>query len=387
MLSVTSVGTAVSRWAAVRHDGETVFLFVRGANPAGMRVAFVAMETTHHADRGGSRRLESLARQLAGRGHDVTVYCAQSWEGDPETVDETGVTYRGVTLAPAPRSFATRLPWVLARDRPDVIHATPAPAGQVLAATLGGTLARAPLVVEYYGDADPGEGRLARRALAAPDQVVASSEMIRTGLRERGVDDDRLEIIPEGIDLNRLRAVDPEDGLDVAFAHPLDGTANLESLLLALAELRDRGWTATVIGDGPAREAYERQAADLRIDDRVQFRGACDRDERLAVYRGAHAFVQTATQAYFATELLWALAAGCVGIVEYQAESSAHELIENVRRSFGVTDPQSLADAVADAGDLEHRTFDDDFDAYDQRAVLERYLQCYRDRRADVGLL
>jgi glycosyltransferase involved in cell wall biosynthesis len=80
-------------------------------------------------------------------------------------------------------------------------------------------------------------------------------------------------------------------------------------MLLGLAELRGKDWSATVIGDGPERAAYEEQAADLRIDDRIDFVGACDRNERIAYYRGAHVFVQTAFRAQFATELLWALAA------------------------------------------------------------------------------
>jgi glycosyltransferase involved in cell wall biosynthesis len=335
----------------------------------------------------GARRIERLARQLAERGHEVGVFCAKTWRGGPTTTDDVGVTYYGVTQEVAPTSFGLRLPWKLAGFGPDVIHATPAPAAQVVAASFGGTLARAPLLLEYYGDADPAGSRWADRALAVPDRIVTPSEMVRTTLRERGVEDDRLVHIPEGIDVERLRDAEPEDGVDVAFAHPLDGTSNLESLLLGLAELRDKDWTATVIGDGPAREDYERQVRDLRIDDRVEFRGACDRDERLSIYRGAHAFVQTAYREYFATELLWALASGCVGIVEYQAESSAHELIENYDRSFRVTDPQTLADAIVDAGDLEPMDFDDSFERFDYREILESYLACYREVREEHGLM
>ena len=352
-----------------------------------MRVAFVSMETTHHVDSEGNQRVERIAHHLAERGHDVTIFCTKSWEEGVETVAESGVVYRAVASAPNPTTFGLLLPWRLARFGPDVIHATPTPASQVAAASVGGTLARAPLVLEFYGDADPQGTRFGARALSVPDTIVTPASMVRTTLRERGVPDEKLRHIPEGIDMELLRSVDPEDDVDIAFAHPLDETSNLESLLLALAELRDRDVTATVVGDGPAREEYERQAADLRIDDRVEFRGACDREERLAIYRGAHVFVQTAYQEYFATELLWALASGCVGIVEYQAESSAHELIENYDRSFRVTDPQTLADAIVDAGELDAMALDEDFDRFDHDAILEEYLQCYRDLQAQFGVL
>ncbi|MCU4719362.1 glycosyltransferase family 4 protein [Halapricum hydrolyticum] len=352
-----------------------------------MRVAFVSMETTHHDERPGTRRFERLARLLAERGHDVTVFCARTWDGERETATDAGVIYRGVTDAPAPTSFALRLPWALARFDPDVIHALPTPASQVVAANVGGTLSRAPLVVEFFGDTDPSESRWAGRALSVPDRIVTPSEMVRTELREHGVADDRLLTLPESIDMELVRSVEPTNDVDVAFAHPLDETANVKSLLLGLAELRDRDWSATIIGDGPAREEYEQEVEDLRIGDRVEFVGECSREERLSIYRGAHAFVQTAYREQFATELLWALAAGCVGIVEYQAESSAHELIENYDRGYRVTTPQQLADAIVDAGEFEHLTVDDSWAEYDHGTVLESYLQLYRDLQDEYGVL
>jgi len=145
------------------------------------------------------------------------------------------------------------------------------------------------------------------------------------------------------------------------------------------SELRGRGWHATVVGDGPRRAEFEEMAAELQIGDRVEFLGACDRDRRLEVYRGAHVFVQTATRELFATELLWALACGCIGIVAYQSDSSAHELVETYPRSFRVTNPQELADAIAEAGDREHRTVEEYWQSFDHGAVLERYLDTYRD--------
>ena len=343
-----------------------------------MRVALVAMETAHHRDTRGTHRFDRLARQLAAGGHDVTVFCAQWWDEDTTVREEDGVRYRGVTLGPALTSFCARLPPLLGVHRPDVVHALAAPPEQVVAASAGGTLAQAPLAVEWFGDEglDP-EARLTRWAVREPAAVVTPSEMVRTEVRELGADDDGVRVIPESIDFDAVEAVEPADPVDVVFAHPLEDSANIEDLLLGLAELRDRGWRATVIGDGPHRADYETQAADLRIDDRIRFVGECDREERIAIYRGAHAFVQTAYREQFPSELLWALACGCVGIVEYQARSAAHELIENYERSFRVTDPQELADAIVDAGEFERLTVDATWASYDHAAVREQYVETY----------
>ncbi|MFB6074033.1 MAG: glycosyltransferase family 4 protein [Haloarculaceae archaeon] len=352
-----------------------------------MRVAVVALETSHYRDTAGRRRIERVARLLADAGHDVTVYCAQWWTGPGQTREVDGVTYHAVTLAPATPSFYLQLASTLTRHRPDVIHVHPSPVGVVLAARAAGTLARAPLVVEWYGDEELPDTWAADRAVRVPDRINTPSELIRTEIRERGADGDRTVVVPESIDMDLVRETDPGEATDVVYAHRLDESANVESLLLGLAELREKGWSATVVGDGPQRAAYERQAADLRIDDRVAFVGACDRAERVAIYRSAHAFVQTAYRVCFPTELLWALAAGCVGIVEYQAESSAHELIETRERSFRVTNPQQLADAIVDSGEFERLTVDESLAAYDHEAVRERYVECYEDLRAAYGLL
>ncbi len=352
-----------------------------------MRVAFVSMETTHYRDTEGTRRVERVARHLADRGHDVTVYCSQWWDGYAEEITRDHVDYRGVTVSPTVPSFVARLPPLLALGRPDVVHVRPDPASGVLASSVGGTLARAPVVVEWYGDDPVEDARFSERAATSPDAVVTPSEMVRTDVRELGAADEATHVVPESIDMSRVRDVEPAGDVDVVYAHPLDGTANVESLLLGLAELRDRGWSATVIGEGPERERYEDQARDLRIEDRVTFAGACDQERRLALYKGAHTFVQTASRSYFATEFLRALACGCVGIVEYQAESSAHELVREHERSYRVTDPQSLADAIVDAGEFDHVTVDEDWREFDHDAVLDRYLDLYRDLQSERGLV
>jgi len=344
-----------------------------------MRIAFVTLQTTRQTDTDGARRFERVARLLAEQGHEVVLFCGQWWDDYDDTFVEDGLTYRGVTLGTAVSSFCTRLPALLARFNPDLVTVRPTPAKQVVAARTGSKLARAPLVVEWFGDEnyDP-NSRGTRWAASKPDRVVTPSELVRTQVRELGADGGQTRVIPESIEYDRIETVEPDKTSELVWAHPLEAGANIQDFLLGLAELRERDWSATVVGDGPKREEFEQEAADLRIDDRVRFVGACDRDRRLELYRGAHAFVQTAYREYFATELLWALACGCVGIVEYQAESSAHELIENADRSYRVTNPQQLADAIVESGEFEFLTSHDHWKTFGHGAVIRSYLEEYR---------
>ncbi|QCW03207.1 glycosyltransferase family 4 protein [Natrinema pallidum] len=353
-----------------------------------MRIAFVSFETVHHRDTETNQRFRTVCDLLAERGHDVHWYCAGFWAGEESTYEHDGITYHAVaTGTDARSSFLLRLPFVLAATRPDVIHVGPQPPSQVVAATLGATMARAPLVLEWYGDGGIDDTRWTQLAAGRPDRIVTPSELVGTWVRELGADGDCIETIPNPIDCDRIRDVEPGAEVDVIYARRLDAGANLESLLLGLAELRDREWQATVVGDGPERAAYEQLTADLRIEDRVTFVGDLDLEDRIAAYRGAHVFAQTADHCVFPTEMLWALAAGCVGIVEYHANSSAHELVEGRDRGFRTTSEVELAEAILAAGDLEHRTYDEAFADYDRSAVADRYLERYRALRDEHGVL
>lgn len=297
-----------------------------------------------------------------------------------ESSSNTGdVTYR--TLAGSLEEynqFLTRVPFAIRSAKPDVVHAVASPPGTIIAASAGSTLARAPLLAEWYDPDGVDPSRMTvKRAVSSPDQVIVPSRLVHRKLRELGAVEEHLRVIPGSVRLDKIQTVEPANGTDVVYARRLDDTANLESLFLGLAELRGHDWSATIVGDGPSRRTYEQQARELRIDDRVTFVGACDREERIAIYRDSHVFAQTARQCPFATELLWALASGCVGIVEYHAESSAHELVEGRDRGFRTTNPQEMADAIREGGQLEQRTVDRSFDAYDEPTVRGLYLDCY----------
>lgn len=353
-----------------------------------MRVAFVSLETVHHRDTETNQRFQSILEILRDRGHDVHLFCAAFWDDDSPTLEREDITYHAVSADPeARRSFCLRLPFDLAAASPDIVHAKAQPPTALIAASWGATLSRVPMIAEWDGDGGVADDRWTRLATGRGARIVTPSELVATWVRERGADGDIVETIPNPIDLERIRAVSPDDRVDVIYARRLDEGANLESLLLALAELRGRGWHMTVVGDGPERAAYERLASDLRIDDRIAFAGDLSLEDRIAAYRGAHVFAQTAERCVFPTEMLWALAAGCVGIVEYHADSSAHELVEGWDRGFRTTSEEELADAILEAGDLEYREFDDRFADYDESAVAEQYLETYRTLQDEHGLL
>jgi glycosyltransferase involved in cell wall biosynthesis len=104
-----------------------------------------------------------------------------------------------------------------------------------------------------------------------------------------------VEVISNGVDLERFRPVDPADFLarhDLPTDRPLVGYTGRHGYEKCLSELvrAAEGLEATVVfgGDGPAHEELESLAADLDAD--VRFLGFLDREELPAFYSALSVF-------------------------------------------------------------------------------------------------
>ncbi len=354
-----------------------------------MQLAVVAPDTIHHTTTAATARLDRLLQGLVDRDHEVIVF-TQRWtdsnraievrdtsSATSQVVDTASITYQWLTDRPdSRRQFQTRLPGAIRSLGPDLVHAYQSPGG-VLAARAGTLFSRRPLIGEWYHP--PGTGVSSRFSVSRPDRTIVPSELLDRELREHGIASTAITTIPTPIDFSTITTIEPDSQAEIVFTGSLDAAANLESFLLGLAELRDRNWSAVVIGDGPAKADYEQQAAELRIDDRLSFIGPQSYHDRIAIYRGAHVAVHTSGDTPFAHEFLTALASGCIGIVEYQATSSAHELLVGIDRGFRITTPQELAAAIETASNMAHRDLDSTFRSYDRSAILDQYLAVYRD--------
>lgn len=335
-----------------------------------MKIAFV--QATPTGDSALARRMRRIAGLFAARGHDVAMLCVRWWEGDHGEFERDGVTYRAVS--DSRRWFGVRLPGALADYRPDVVHA----AGSEPKAALAARLAGVPLLLDWCGEETP---RLLDRALGAADRICVPSEHVRTMVRERDAD---ALVVPEGVPVGTIGETETAGSAALVWAGRLDEQANLEGLLLALAEFRCGEWRTLVIGEGPERARYEQLAHDLRVADRVDFVGSLSQTERIARLKGAHVFVHTADRCPFATELLLALCCGCVGIVQYQPDSAAHELIAGYERGIGVTSDEGIVEAIGAAADHPHQEYDERFEHFSHETVLDAYLAHYRDLGAVV---
>jgi glycosyltransferase involved in cell wall biosynthesis len=221
------------------------------------------------------------------------------------TVDVDGVPYHRLlpwvmpgrmdVLYETHLRYAARL---TARLRPAVLHAASNYANAVIALALRDAT-RLPVVYEVRGfwedtwlsrhagtrDLKLSDRYLRTRALEtycmeAADLVVTLGEAMRDEILERGVDPDKVIIVPNGVseeflqplpdDQGKLKAslgIKPGEHV-VGLVSSLVAHEGIGTLLEAVKILGDRGvrTRALIVGDGPERPALQRQAAALGLD-------------------------------------------------------------------------------------------------------------------------
>jgi phosphatidylinositol alpha-mannosyltransferase len=278
-----------------------------------------------------------LSAELAALGHDVTVVTSRAPRADREravTLDAelqersgyrtvrlgTSVPVRSngsiarVTLGPGLRGRLAR-----ALAPADVVHAQGL-AGPLLALEAL-RASRAPCTVGTFHTYFEGEHlgmRIGRAyiagALARLDRRIAVSPACVMSLQRYFPGE--WDIVPNGIDTGMFTPVPDEEERApgpprILFVGRFDPRNGLHTLLDAARLLHERGleFEVQVVGDGPARPRYERQAQRLGIQDRVRWLGLLNH-ERPELYRQATVLAAPCTLASFGVVLLEAFASG-----------------------------------------------------------------------------
>ena len=157
---------------------------------------------------------------------------------------------------------------------------------------------------------------LQKRALRRCDAVVAVSDELARTLRDAGIE--RVRTVANGAPLGRAAAsavearrelgVD-EDAFHVGWVGRLSAEKGPDTFLEALAELRPAlPFVASILGDGPMRQALEARAARLGLLGRVRFAGPVESAARL--FRAFDVFVLSSRREGTPISLLEAIAAG-----------------------------------------------------------------------------
>jgi glycosyltransferase involved in cell wall biosynthesis len=281
-------------------------------------VRIVMVIPSLHSPGGLERVSTTLAVELARRGHRVVV-CWSKHGGFADVLAAGGVELVRIRR---PRPLPHRLlpaAWdlsrVIARERPDVVHAhNPAPG---LAAAIARILARrrsTALVTSFHG-VHPEYARFSSLALRPADLVVAVGE---SSARSLALPDGKVvtivnaiveeQVAPRAVIRRELGAEDGELVVTVGRYVPLKNQALLLDAVARLAPSRPR-LHAAVVGDGELEEELRAQAERLGIADRVTVTG--NRDDAVAVIAAADVFALTSDREGLPLTVLEAMTYGC----------------------------------------------------------------------------
>lgn len=322
---------------------------------------------------GQSVHLDAMVEALRAAGHEVRVagpslYEKAGFGGESRMVALVRRLLPGFAVELA--EFAYTLPaWrrlrqAAAEFQPDVIYER-----YNLFHLAGALVARArgvPLLLEVnapLAEERTRFGNLRLRRLARwserfvwrrADRVLPVTEVLAGHVTAAGVPRDRIEVIPNGIDLADFPAPAAEDPaaeqetLTLGFVGFVRDWHGLDRVVRAIA-----AWQGSprlgllVVGEGPARPGLEALAAELGIAERVRFTGLAERDAVPGLIAGFDIALQPASVAYASPLKVFEYMAAGRAIVAPD-QPNLREVLEDGRTAllFDPEDPEAFWRAV-----------------------------------------
>ena len=321
---------------------------------------------------GADKRLWELARKLAENGeHEVHIYGMKWWDGDDVIVSDNVILHgvcdvyelysdSGVRSIKEAMMFSVKVLPHLLKDEYDIIDCNQFPYFPCISGKIASVIKRKPLVItwlevwdtywyDYLGKTGGTIGKLIEKfTMGLPHSIVAVSNKTRDDLIRCGVRPERVEVVPVGIDLERIMRIAPSnDTADILFAGRLIYEKRIDVLIESIALLKKElpAVTCRIIGDGPERENLETLVSRRGLNDNVEFMGFIDQDGLIGYMKSSKAFVLPSVREGFGLVIVEANACR-LPVVSIQHDMSAvSELIRDGVSGFLVN--ELSADRIA----------------------------------------
>lgn len=342
-----------------------------------MRIALIYDRIYPHTIGGGEKVLHGVAQHLSQR-HEVHRFGMKFWDGPAVQEVAPNIFHHGVCPAVAmykdtggkQRSmkqaflFARRVPWALMRAGYfDLIDCMATPYLHLYPTTLVAKLKGIPLVsswLEIWRDDHWNEyldnrflakiaSTIERNAVRLPRHIIAISEHTAEGLRDCGVSDDKLTIIPPWIDCDEIaqHAPELEEQCDILFVGRLIPSKGVDLLIRSLRRLKERlpGLRCRIVGEGSEEEHLKGLAQELGLSDNVEFSGFVE--SVFPVMKSARMLALLSDREGFGMVVIEAGACGLPTVTLDVPNNAARLLVrESGHGAVCEGDPEAVADAL-----------------------------------------
>ncbi len=272
----------------------------------------------------------------------------------PDTPDRIGLS----ASSEIDLTAAWRLSRLLATHRPDVVHAHDSHGLAIAATALSfGAAAPAPqLIASRRVDFHLNRNSFSRWKHRQVAHFIAASQAIADMLYTDGIARDRISVVHDGIDVDRIGRIAPTSvHQEFWLPHGVPVLVNIGALVdhkgqrylldaLPLAMRRIPNLHLVILGEGELRRPLEQQVQRLHLERAVRMPGF--RSDVLALARSADLFVMSSVTEGLGSTVLDAMAMG-LAVVGTRAGGIPEAVVDGETGLLvPVADPPALADAI-----------------------------------------
>lgn len=314
---------------------------------------------------GIERVVEEFAKELAQQGHDVHVVTTYRNGGNKRFETTEGVALHRI---PDTRYYLGKIGSVFSIDLLSINYSIKQYIRLLESSDIVHTFTplvwkpfSTPLIAHYHHWDDPNEMLdylhlptnhfLWMQCYDLADRIVAVSNYSANDLSSRGVSREKIDIVPNGVDINRFHpgssTVEFEEWERVLlYVGPLAERKGLQYIIRAMPSiLRKYPDTGLVLVGSGEKEDLRQLAEELNVLDNVHFEGFVPDDDLPDYYRSADVFVFPSLLEGFGMVLVEAMASG-LPVVSTTA-TAIPEVVDNAGLLVPPRDQSELATAVS----------------------------------------
>ena len=334
-----------------------------------MKIAFVYDAVYPWVKGGAERRIHELGKRLSAKGHEVHIFGIKWWEGK-DTIEYEGMILHGVCKAMelyvnGRRSisealiFSVKLFFHLQREKMDLIDVSVFPYFPCFTTTVISVLKKTPSVFtwhevwgdywyEYLGKAGFFGKVIEKYVSKISDKNIAVSDWTKKRLETLWVPEEKITVIPNGIDLEMIKEIESEGGItyagldgkiyDVIFVGRLIKEKNVDILVKAVVLLKVDfpEIRCCIVGEGTEKAELMELVKELRVRGNFEFVGFQEYRVLIGKIKASKVLVLPSSREGFGMVVIEAFACGVPVVTVAERYNAAQELVDDGLDGFVV---------------------------------------------------